>query len=142
MTNVIDEVSNKLKDFAYDRTVSIEITGEAVMLPMNRDIAYRLIYNLMDNAIRYNKPGGKVIVDVRKENERVMITVSDTGVGISPEHIGRISECFYRVDKSHSKKTGGAGCGLYIVKHVVECQKGHIEIKSAENVGTVVSILL
>ena len=101
-----------------------------------------LFYNLCENAIKYNHPGGKVHVSIDKFMDRARIIVEDTGIGISKEHQDRVFERFYRVDKSHSRQTGGTGLGLAIVKHVVEYHDGKITLESEEGKGTKITVLL
>lgn len=102
---------------------------------------YETVYNLCDNAIRYNKKGGKVNISLKKDGEKTVLTVTDTGIGIPQEHQSRIFERFYRVDKSHSKNTGGTGLGLSIVKHAVACNGGTVTLKSQVDCGTTVTAI-
>jgi two-component system phosphate regulon sensor histidine kinase PhoR len=95
-----------------------------------------LIYNLCDNAIKYNKQGGRVDVSLKKDKKYITFDVKDTGIGIDSEHHERIFERFYRVDKSHSKEVGGTGLGLSIVKHDVNFLGGNISINSKLSEGT------
>ena len=95
----------------------------------------------MSSGCRYNVEGGKVIIDVQKDNNNSILSVTDTGIGISAEHHSRIFERFYRVDKSHSKDTGGTGLGLSIVKHAVMHHNGRIEVDSAVGKGTRVRVI-
>ena len=99
-----------------------------------------MIFNLCDNAIKYNVPDGAVKVQVSSENGISSVTVSDTGIGIAPEHQSRVFERFYRVDKSHSKASGGTGLGLSIVKHAVQYHHGDIRLTSKPGEGTVIRI--
>ena len=96
------------------------------------------IGNLLDNAIKYNKPGGQVFVRALVENEKrnIRIEVEDTGVGIPPDDVPRIFERFYRVDKARSRETGGTGLGLSIVKHVVEAHGGSVRVESNPEHGS------
>ena len=107
---VSSQVLQSLLPSADKKNVTVELLGENTIIPGVRQLAYELIYNLCDNAIRYNKDGGKVTVTVGKDS----VTVKDTGIGIPKEHQARIFERFYRVDKSHSRETGGTGLGLSI----------------------------
>ena len=100
-----------------------------------------LIYNLCDNGIRYNNKGGIVNVTVKPEGEKVILTVADTGIGISKEHQERIFERFYRVDKSRSKSTGGTGLGLAIVKHIIVNHSAKLEVESELGQGTLMRII-
>jgi two-component system phosphate regulon sensor histidine kinase PhoR len=106
------------------------------MMYANTQQLRELFNNLIINAIKYNKPGGKVWVTVTAEQNEVIITVEDTGVGIPEDAKVRIFERFYRVDKGRSKKVGGTGLGLSIVKHIVNYYNGSIEVQSKINVGT------
>ena len=105
-----------------------------------RRYLYEIIYNLCDNAIRYNKDGGKVTIDLKNNDGNIILSVSDTGIGIPTEHQSRIFERFYRVDKSHSKETGGTGLGLSIVKHAVSYHGGTIKLHSKIGEGTTIMI--
>lgn len=129
-----------LKGAAEAKNVSVELAGESVMIDGVPQLLHEIIYNLCDNAIKYNVRGGKVIITTTEEASRVVLKVEDTGIGIAPEHQSRIFERFYRVDKSHSKETGGTGLGLSIVKHAAEYMNGKIEVKSSEKAGTVITI--
>lgn len=99
-----------------------------------------LLDNLIQNAIRYNVPGGKIVVAISKEETGVVLSVKDTGIGIPEADINRVFERFYRVDKSRSRETGGTGLGLAIVKHIVDLHGGKIEIKSKLSEGTEIII--
>ncbi len=98
------------------------------------------VYNLCDNAVKYNRRGGSVVVAVEPAEDEVRLTVSDTGIGIPPEHQDRIFERFYRVDKSHSKETGGTGLGLSIVKHAARLHGAAIDLRSEAGRGTSVTL--
>lgn len=100
-----------------------------------------LAYNLCDNAIRYNRPGGRVVVRVGRQEGRAFLSVTDDGIGIPPEHQGRVFERFYRVDKSRSKATGGTGLGLAIVKHIALMHGASIRLKSRPGAGTAITVL-
>ena len=119
-------------------TLSIE--GEPQTIFGVRRYIYEIIYNLCDNAIRYNVDGGKVEIKIGKDNGHAVVSVKDTGIGIAPEHQSRIFERFYRVDKSHSKETGGTGLGLSIVKHAVQHHSGKVTLESELGKGTTVTI--
>lgn len=128
-------------------SVSITLKGQTAVIKGNRDMLHELIYNLCDNGIRYNRPGGKVFVTVYSPVERdgvngVSIKVEDNGIGIDEKHLSRIFERFYRVDKSRSKLTGGTGLGLAIVKHICEQYSGNVDISSKLGKGTTITIFL
>ena len=135
-----NEVAEVLSASAAKRQVLVSVDGENCTINGIRRYLYEIIYNLCDNAIRYNKEGGKVNVSVKQDGENTVVTVSDTGIGIPPEHHSRIFERFYRVDKSHSKETGGTGLGLSIVKHAVAYHKGKVTLDSVPDEGTTITI--
>lgn len=112
-----------------------------VIVRANANMMEELIYNLCDNAIRYNHANGYVQAGVTEEKKKIVLTVEDNGIGISREHQERIFERFYRVDKSHSKSTGGTGLGLAIVKHIVEQHGAKIEVESEQGKGTKISVI-
>lgn len=132
----VEEVVQTLAAYAEKKQVSIAINGEKCVINSVRRYVYEIIYNLCDNAIRYNKAGGKAEITVKNG----VIEVSDTGIGIPSEHQSRIFERFYRVDKSHSKETGGTGLGLSIVKHAAAGVGAKLELKSTVNVGTTITV--
>ena len=135
------EVCETLADAAKLKDVSLEVTGDDGIVHGVRRLLYEIVYNLCDNAIKYNNHGGSVKVSIAEDNGTVRLSVTDTGVGISPEHQDKVFERFYRVDKSHSKQSGGTGLGLSIVKHAVQYHHGKLEIESALHQGTKISIL-
>ena len=141
LINVAKEVCEVLSASAAKKNVEIEILGEPCTIYGVRRYVYEIIYNLCDNAIRYNVDGGKVTINVNKDSGRAFISVEDTGIGIAPEHHGRIFERFYRVDKSHSKETGGTGLGLSIVKHAVQYHGGKVTLDSELGKGTKIKIV-
>ena len=138
--SVANEVVEELATLAAKKNVSLNIQGEPCTITGVRRYVYEIIYNLCDNAIRYNVDGGKVIINIFKQEGNTVVSVSDTGIGIAPEHQGRIFERFYRVDKSHSKETGGTGLGLSIVKHAVQFHKGNVSLESEVGKGTTVTV--
>lgn len=129
-----------LKISAEKRTVSLRYVGETAYVYGNAELLEELLWNLCDNAIRYNIENGLVKVQVEKQQNQVRLTVSDTGIGISAEHQNRIFERFYRVDKSRSKETGGTGLGLAIVKHIVAQHGAELEMKSTPGEGTRITV--
>jgi len=140
LTEVAKEVVEVLTVSAAKRNVTLSIDGEPQTIYGVRRYIYEIIYNLCDNAIRYNVDGGKVEIKIGKDNGRAVVSVKDTGIGIAPEHQSRIFERFYRVDKSHSKETGGTGLGLSIVKHAVQYHSGKVTLESEVGKGTTVII--
>lgn len=136
--NVLQELSQK----AEKAGVTLHFSGSEQTVSGFEPSLYEMIYNLCDNAIAYNKPGGSVNVSLEKTAEnKIRLTVRDTGIGIAEEHLGRVFERFYRVDKSHSKETGGTGLGLSIVKHAALMHDAELSIESTPQVGTTVQIL-
>jgi len=137
-----EEACETLADAAKLKGVSLEIIGEDGVVNGVRRLLYEVVYNLCDNAIKYNQPGGRVKVTVAQKSGEVLLSVQDTGIGISPEHQEKVFERFYRVDKSHSRQSGGTGLGLSIVKHAVQYHHGRIILESEQNKGTTVSVIL
>ena len=134
------EVTETLSDAAKLKGVSLEVCGDDGVISGVRRLLYEVVYNLCDNAIKYNKQGGYVKVSVSENADNVQISVSDNGIGIAPEHQDKVFERFYRVDKSHSKQSGGTGLGLSIVKHAVQYHHGKITVDSDLDKGTDISI--
>ena len=134
------EAAESLQSAAAARNVTITVEGEPVALTGVRRLLYEIVFNLCDNAIKYNTDGGRVQVTVTKENETAAVTVRDTGIGIPPDQQDRVFERFYRVDKSHSKASGGTGLGLSIVKHAVQYHHGAIHLQSEVGKGTEIRV--
>lgn len=140
LSKITSEVFDSLRDEADKKEVSLNLEGTEGKLQGVYRLLYETVYNICENAIKYNVNGGSVRVFIKERDSEVGITVEDTGIGIPLEHQSRVFERFYRVDKSHSKKTGGTGLGLSIVKHAVSYHNGVIELTSEEGVGTKVEI--
>lgn len=136
MLSLAEEVKEILTPSAADKQIAVLVTGKGFTIMGVRRMLQEIIYNLCDNAIKYNVPGG--CVTIHAENNR--LAVSDTGIGIPAEHKDRIFERFYRVDKSHSKASGGTGLGLSIIKHAVAYHNGEIALESAPGKGTTITI--
>jgi len=134
--NVADTLSENSKG------VGIKITGERFNITANRRMIDELLYNLIDNGIKYNNDGGSVNLSLSGDGKSAKITVSDTGIGIPKEHLHRVFERFYRVDNSRSKKTGGTGLGLSIVKHIAEHHGGGVSVQSGDGEGTTVEVTI
>lgn len=139
---VAEIAAERLAPAAEKKHVTISVTGEKAEYTGITSVLEEIVYNLIDNAVKYNKQGGRADVDVRSNEDNVVITVSDTGIGIPAESIDRIFERFYRVDKSHSRTIGGTGLGLSIVKHGVLLHGGTISVKSTEGCGTTFTLTL
>lgn len=137
---IIKTCVNMLEISAKNHQVSISLKGEETYIPADKQMVEELVYNLCDNAIRYNNPGGEVSVSCGERDGKKYFTVKDTGIGIAKEHQERIFERFYRVDKSRSKLTGGTGLGLAIVKHIVEKCHAEIVLDSEPGKGTEITV--
>ena len=140
MLCVASDAAAQLKAAAEAKHISMSIEGEACTVYGARSLLYEVAYNLIDNAIKYNRENGMVDIKVSRENKKVKLTVSDTGIGIAPEHQQRIFERFYRVDKSHSKASGGTGLGLSIVKHAAQYHNAKLNLESTPGKGTTVTV--
>ena len=138
--SVAKEALEMVGPIAESRNISLTIKGEPAPLTSVHKLLYDIIYNLCDNAVKYNKEGGFVIVNVKTAGDKVQVAVSDNGVGIAPADQSRVFERFYRVDKSHSRESGGTGLGLSIVKHAVAYLKGSISLESTLGKGTTITI--
>ena len=137
---LLRESAEGLAAAAEERQVTLEVTGEDCPVSGVPRLLGEIVFNLMDNAIRYNVPGGRVTAHCRREGAGAVLTVSDTGIGIPPEHQSRVFERFYRVDKSHSRASGGTGLGLAIVKHASQIQGAEIHLESTPGKGTTVTV--
>ena len=140
LREIAQEAAEDLRGAAEKKHVSLSLEGETAPVTGVRRLLYEIVYNLCDNAVKYNVDGGSVSIRVEQDGQMASVTVADTGTGIAPEHQGRIFERFYRVDKSHSKASGGTGLGLSIVKHAVQYHHGSIELQSAPGKGTTVRV--
>lgn len=130
------ETASKLKIKADKRGILLEVSGCDSVVYANKVQLSEMLYNLCDNAIKYNKENGSVYIKTLQNG----FSVSDTGIGISEEHLGRIFERFFRADKSHSKNIGGTGLGLSIVKHLALCNNAVIDVKSTLGKGSVFTV--
>lgn len=149
VASVADDVHDELSDVAKAKDVSIEVhsQGRPVEVMGVPRLIHEMLYNLVDNAIKYNVQGGRVDVSVSHQNSlgagnSVVLEVSDTGIGVPKEHLPRVFERFYRVDKSHSRASGGTGLGLSIVKHVVMYHGGKVSVESKVGSGTKFTVVL
>lgn len=138
--NISEEVIKRLSQKAEKNHVKLTLSGEHQIIEGIPGLLFEIIYNLADNGIKYNREDGVVNISISAVNKKVVLNVSDNGIGIPKEHQERIFERFYRVDKSHSKETGGTGLGLSIVKHTVKLHKGTIGLESEEGKGTSVTV--
>ena len=142
LLSLCTDTVKSLESAAQQRQITMTVTGEAVTVSGVRRLLTETVFNLCDNAIKYNKDGGSVAVAVGRDGPDAVVTVADTGIGIPPEHQGRVFERFYRVDKSHSKASGGTGLGLSIVKHAVAYHHGTVTLDSREGEGTTFTLRL
>lgn len=134
------EVTGSLEHFAEEKQVRLTLEGSDTMLRGVPELLRGIVYNLTDNAIKYNRPGGSVTVTVSRQKDEAVLTVSDTGIGIPEGEQDRIFERFYRVDKSRSKEVGGTGLGLSIVKHAAFLHKAAIDVTSQLGAGTTIQV--
>ncbi len=134
--------ASRLKTAADGKHVTINVSGARAEYTGMSSVLEEMIYNLLDNAVKYNREGGRADISVEDEPGSVTVTVADTGIGIPADSIGRVFERFYRVDKSHSRRIGGTGLGLSIVKHGAALHGGTVTISSAEGSGTTVKLTL
>lgn len=135
-------VTLRLKHKAQTKGVTLNVSGSSACVCGVQSILSEVLYNLVDNSIKYNKDNGKVDVKVQDASDEVTVSVSDTGIGIGAADRERVFERFYRADKSHSKEIGGTGLGLSIVKHGVLFHKGRVELESEPGVGTTITFVL
>jgi two-component system phosphate regulon sensor histidine kinase PhoR len=135
------DVLDDLHMVADERHVTLNLSGSSQSVIGVPHVLREMLYNLCDNAVKYNRPGGSVTVDVSERDGETRLTVSDTGIGIPAEHQKRVFERFYRVDKSHSKKIGGTGLGLSIVKHGAQYHGARVELESEPGSGTHISLI-
>lgn len=142
LLKLAQSVTLRLKDKAQTKGVTLNVNGSSACVCGVQSILSEVLYNLVDNSIKYNKDNGKVDVKVQDGSEDVTVSVSDTGIGIGAADRERVFERFYRADKSHSKEIGGTGLGLSIVKHGVLFHKGRVELESEPGVGTTITFVL
>ena len=134
-SEILGELSEKIKE----KNISTDIVGRA-KLTSDQSMIYELVENLLSNAVKYNKDDGSVTVILTDTDEGVCLEVKDTGIGIEKQHLPRLCERFYRVDKSHSGRIGGTGLGLAIVKHICAVLDAELTIESDFGIGTTVSV--
>ena len=140
LKKLAEEASASLASAAAEKQVTIRVHGDDRQITTVRRLTSEIIYNLCDNAVKYNREGGSVDVTIDGTAHGAVVTVQDTGIGIPPEHQSRVFERFYRVDKSHSRQSGGTGLGLSIVKHAVQYLGGRIELESQPGKGTTMRV--
>lgn len=138
--SLVKENIEVLKSSAEKKNISVSFKGESLMMKSMKPLVSEIVYNLIDNAIKYNVENGSVEISISRDKNNIILSVSDTGIGIPEEYQERVFERFYRVDKSHSKETGGTGLGLSIVKHAVQDIGADIKLESRCGKGTVVTV--
>ena len=138
---VCEAVLSHLEIVAKEKNVTLELKGDHINITSAELIVQELIFNICDNAVKYNREGGKVLVNISQCVDGVEVAVADTGIGIPKEDIEHIFERFFRVDKSHSKEIGGTGLGLSIVKHGAKFLGASVSVESELGVGTTVRIV-
>lgn len=140
LLQLAQEAVRPLADLAAGSGVTVTVTGTPAVMTGVRRLLHEIVYNLCENAVKYNVPGGSVTVTVGETADSALLTVRDTGIGIPAAEQSRVFERFYRVDKSHSRAIGGTGLGLSIVKHAVACHHGTIRLESEPGKGTVITV--
>ena len=140
MYELSQNVLSRLESVAKKRNISLQLEGEHETVCGYYGILSEVLYNLCDNAVKYNRENGKVVVQIKKEDDLIKWSVADNGIGMKKTEHERIFERFYRVDKSHSKQIGGTGLGLSIVKHGCACNNAKISVTSIEGEGSCFTI--
>ena len=138
---IADEVIAELNPRIAEKGLNVTVSGEGTVQAAPERI-YELLTNLCSNAVNYNVDGGRLEVAIGEQGEHTVLTVRDTGIGIPKEHISRVCERFYRVDKARSRESGGTGLGLSIAQEILNQHKGRIEISSEYGKGTSVLITM
>ena len=141
LREIADELAYQFRDKAEKKNVRIIVNGNEKLMA-NNTMMWELLSNLLDNAIKYNKEDGSVKIDMSRDNDNVILSVEDTGIGIDNKDLDRVFERFYRVDKSRSKKSGGTGLGLSIVKHIIKNHDGNLKVESELGKGTKITAYL
>lgn len=136
LRQIAEDTKKRLSDYAFQNEVELKVEGESAFISGIPQILKEILYNLAENAVKYNHKDGRVVIRVKNTENGAEVSVKDNGIGIPPEEQGRIFERFYRVDKSHSKNNGGTGLGLSIVKHGTLLHRGEILLKSRPEKGT------
>lgn len=140
LKTIIDDIIEFMEPVLIEKKVTVHCTMENVAFEGDQGLIREVAMNLIDNAVKYNRPGGHVYIRVQQVDQEVELSVRDTGIGIPEDKQKRVFERFYRADSSRSQKIGGSGLGLSIVKHIVEHHHGRISLKSKENEGTEITV--
>lgn len=139
--DIVEEVTSDLRELISEKQVSINVECEEVLIYEQEKLVYHMIKNLVENAVKYNKENGTVKISVRNEKRKVVLTVSDTGIGIEQKHLDKIFDRFYRVDESRNRNTGGTGIGLNIVKQICKTINAKISVESVVDEGTTFTVV-
>lgn len=139
---IINDVVKTLEPHIEEKNIKLNIATNGELIHGNKHLIHELIFNLIENAIKYNKVNGEIFVSTEYQDNHVKIIVKDTGVGIDEKYQDRVFERFYRVDKSRNKKTGGSGLGLSIVKHIVDNHDGNITLESKPEIGSTFTVII
>jgi len=142
LNEVLQEAVSSVSPMNNNEPVQIEVDASDVIVYANRHQLYEMCVNLIENAVKYNKPGGLVSIELKAKKYHVTLKVKDTGIGIPVEHQARVFERFFRVDYGRDKKVGGSGLGLSIVKHIVNMYNGEISLRSKKDIGTTIQVRL
>jgi two-component system phosphate regulon sensor histidine kinase PhoR len=142
LAEIVASVAETLQQKAEKYGVALHSETAALWVSGNSSLLHEMLFNIVDNSIKYNRRGGSVTIALRQDGLQVVLEVSDTGIGIPQKHQERVLERFYRVDKSRSKQTGGTGLGLSIVKHIVAVHNGTMDLRSMPDRGTTVTVKL
>ena len=142
LSDTLQHIAQELEPITRQKNIQIQVVGECSHAIFgNQTLVYRALFNLLENAVKYNKHGGKVQIAVSLRGYNTIIHISDTGIGIPNEELPHIYEPFYRIDKSRSRDIGGSGLGLSIVKTIIEKHNGNIAVQSEPGVGTTFDVL-
>jgi two-component system sensor histidine kinase BaeS len=138
---LLEEAREVWSAAAERRRIQILLEGTDAPIQGDPSAVARIFMNLVENAVKYNKDGGRVTLSLRRDPDAVRVSVADTGIGIEPEHLPKLFRRFYRTDKARSRETGGAGLGLAIAKSFTEALGGKIQVESAPDVGTTFTLV-
>ena len=142
LRDLVQDIVEFMEPVLTEKKVTVQCTMDDTEVLADRGLFRELIMNLLDNAVKYNRPGGHVYITVRHDDHKAFFSICDTGIGIPEDKQQRVFERFYRADSSRSRKIKGTGLGLAIVKHIVEQHHGTITLSSKENEGTTITITL
>ncbi|MGL4798754.1 MAG: sensor histidine kinase [Cellulosilyticaceae bacterium] len=142
LKDMLSDICNELSEIAKDKHINVIVCGQKSIVQGSQSLLHRAFYNLIENAIKYNVEGGKVIVEMSKSEEHTVISIADTGIGIPVNLQELIFEPFFRVDKSRSRQMGGAGLGLSIVKSIVDKHHGQLKVSNNLGGGTIFEVIL